>query len=1089
MVKGGLDRRGRFAPALPYLMLIAAPLTIFGSALVKGRIILSDTDSLFAHYPNLLFGLRSLLRGSLGLWNPYIFTGTDFSQSMHHHMLNPMWWVLVPFGEKHFLFGLTLFVFACYLASGFLAFRIARLFIDAWPATIVALTFQISGYAWFTTTADIAVPMSVAALLGSYLVLTFTDRSYFASFTWLSLSLLPITLSGHVGYIAAYLLVVGGALVFRQALVPDWRKWIPEALTVGLAAAFALTIALYRILPVIDFLRHDGSVLADGLRLPMEPSDAGYLFIPGVIPAAFGYTLHDSLRINEVLSVGRHIQFHATFYFGVVALLLLVLGLAGRAGRWGRIVAFACLFLAAAQTPVFPAASDLAALLSYPVLHGIVIKAAAAFSFLPMMIVVCRAVFADDRPAMDSAGIGGLFAIVAVSLVLLFLLYTKVMSTGSWPGVAPAITLMGGKVAVVALMLGALCLYLRWPLAAPMLTRFTDRVVVVCAALFALAAIVIFMTKLRTSHLVVYGLAYEVCGAVWAVVTLMICRRYAARPQLLQVERYGWLLIGLLAVVLVVLLIDLPTGSIRRPRSATAMAPLLSALRIVITAAVLGEIVMLWSRHAEGRTFFVIMLGLLAFGDLQSFNRTYGFMAAEPFVRQSRAYPPPATDTPTWLGAVPGDRRRSAANFISDPPPSGTSPTAAAVWQTSGGASLAATIDERFAAPVMRLTAPAGGTASALREVDVKVPLKRVALGGWVRASDKGVHLILQGDGAPQGSDSHSGSGQWEWLSLWVDLRQGTIARIGVERRGTGNVEVTGLRLISGKKVAPIVYPLDPAAPGDSASEAVNDFANYRVDRPHFLTGHPFGEVIANISVLYGLRTYGGVDSDVRADLRKLIAAFAPPDADWMPRYGILPKLDNERALAILGVRYHFDENGRPFRITKALPRFALFQNYEAVRDFDGAIELLRRESFDFETMVALEIGRDVAAPRQPGVIRQKVDYREVTVEHIELDLEAAAPSILLFNDGYSPHWRAQYNGRDVPIMRANGNFMAVLVPAGRGELVFRFRPEPFVTLVKLAVGLGAALAICVILTIVGAMRSRNARRVAMANAAAGGVR
>lgn len=1087
MVKSGLDGQGRFAPAVPYLVLVAAPLLIFGSALAKGRIILSDTDSLFGHYPNMLFGLRSLLQGGLGLWNPYIFAGADFSQSMHHHMLNPTWWILIPFGEKHFLFGLTLFVFGCYLASGILAFRIARLFVEALPATMVAVIFQISGYAWFTTTADIAVPMSVAALFSSYIVLTFADRSYFANFTWLWIGLLPITLAGHVVYIAAYLLVVGGALVIRMAFAPRWRIRLHEAATFGIATVLALATALYRIVPVIDFLRHDGSALAGGLRLPMESGDAGYMLLPGVIPAAFGYTLHDSLRINEVLGVGRHIQFHASLYFGVVALFLLVLGLAGRAGRWGRVAAVGCLFLVAAQAPVVPAIADLASLLSYPALHGIIIKAVAAFGFLPLMIVVCRACFAGDAPPMGSTGIGGLFAIVGAALMLLFLLYAKVMSAGSWLGVAPAITLSAGKVAVVALIVGALWLYLRWPPVAP--ARFTNGVIIACAALFALAAILIFATKLRTSHLVGYGLAYEACGAVWAVVTLMICRRYAARPQLLQAERYGWLLIGLLAVVLVVLLIDLPTGSIRRPRSATAMAPLLSALRIVITAAVLGEIVMLWSRHAESRAFFVIMLGLLAFGDLQSFNRTYGFMAAEPFVRQSRAYPPPATDTPTWLGAMPGDRRRSAANFISDPPPSGTSPPAAAVWQTSGGASLAAAIDERFAAPVMRLTAPARGAASAMREVDVKVPLKRVALGGWVRASDKGVHLILQGDGAPQGSDAHSGSGQWEWLSLWVDLRQGTIARIGVERRGAGNVEVTGLRLVSGKKVAPIVYPLDPAAPGDSALEAANDFANYRVDRPHFLTGHPFGEVIANISMLYGLRTYGGVDSDVRADLRKLLAAFAPSDVDWMPRYGILPKLDNARGLAILGVRYHFDENGRPFRITTALPRFALFQNYQAVRDFDGAIELLRRESFDFETTVALEIGQDVAPPQQPGAIRQKVDYREVTVEHIELDLEAAAPSILLFNDSYSPHWRAQYNGRDVPIMRANGNFMAVLVPAGRGKLVFRFRPELFLALAKLAVGLGALLAICVILTVAGAVRSRHARRATVADAIAGGGR
>ncbi|WP_119419034.1 hypothetical protein [Desertibaculum subflavum] len=1086
MMRGELDRRSRFAPVLPYLILIAAPLAIFGSALAKGRIILSDTDSLFAHYPNMLFGLRSLLQGSLGLWNPYIFAGTDFSQSMHHHMLNPMWWILVPFGEKHFLFGLTLFVFGCYLASGFLAFRIARLFIEAWPATIPAVIFQISGYAWFTTTVDIAVPMSVAALLSSYIVLTFANRSSFASFAWLSLSLLPITLAGHVVYIAAYLLVVAGALVVRLALAPNWQVRSREAVIFGVAAAFALTISLYRIVPVIEFLRHDGSALTGGLRLPVLPNDAGYLLLPGVVPAAFGYTLHDSLRINEALGVDLHIQFHASLYFGVVALFFLALALTGRAGQWARIVGFACLFLTAAQTPVVPAAADLAALLSYPVVHGIVIKAGAAFMFLLLMVLVCRACFAEAGPPMGLAGIGGLFAIVAICLVMLILLHTKVMSAGPWPDIAPAITLLSGKTAVVALLAGAVYFYLRWPLTVPGLARFTNGVIAVCVTLFAIAAIIVFATKLRSSHLVGYGFAYEACGVVWAVATLMICRRYAAQPQRLHIERHGRLLIGLLIVVLLVLLIDLPMGSIRRPRTAITFAPLLSALRIVVTAAALGEIVMLWSHHAESKRFFLVALCVLAFGDLQSFNRTYGFMAAEPFVRQSRAYPPPAAETPTWLGASVEERRRSAVNFIPDPPVSDTS---TAGWQTIGEARIATAADERFEAPVVRLTAERDGAASAVREFDVNVPVKRVALGGWVRAVDGGAHLVLQGDGAPRKSDAHSGSGQWEWLSTWVDLRHRNLVRIGVERDGAGSVDATGFRLVSGRKVAPTMYPLDPAALSAGAKVTANDFANYRVDRPHFLTGHPFGEVIANISMLYGLRTYGGVDSDVRADLRKWLTAFAPPGAGWMPRFGILPKLDNERGLAILGVRYHFDENGRPFRITEALPRFALFQNYQAVSDFDGAIELLRRESFDFETTVALEIGQDVVAPRQPGMSRQKVDYREISFEHILLDFEAAAPSILLFNDGYSPHWRAEYNGRDLPIFRANGNFMAVLVPAGRGELIFRFRPEPFLTLAKLAVGLGAILGICVFLAALGAVRGQRAHRAAAAGVAPGGGR
>ena len=50
-------------------------------------------------------------------------------------------------------------------------------------------------------------------------------------------------------------------------------------------------------------------------------------------------------------------------------------------------------------------------------------------------------------------------------------------------------------------------------------------------------------------------------------------------------------------------------------------------------------------------------------------------------------------------------------------------------------------------------------------------------------------------------------------------------------------------------------------------------------------------------------------------------------------------------------------------------------------------------------------------------------------------------PRILTFLDPHYPGWRASLDGEPVPILLANDAFKAVVVPAGRHEVEFVFRP------------------------------------------------
>jgi uncharacterized membrane protein YfhO len=55
--------------------------------------------------------------------------------------------------------------------------------------------------------------------------------------------------------------------------------------------------------------------------------------------------------------------------------------------------------------------------------------------------------------------------------------------------------------------------------------------------------------------------------------------------------------------------------------------------------------------------------------------------------------------------------------------------------------------------------------------------------------------------------------------------------------------------------------------------------------------------------------------------------------------------------------------------------------------------------------------------------------------------VDADRPAMLVVSYGWLDGWQATVDGRDVPVVRANGLVLGVPVPAGRHEVRFRFVP------------------------------------------------
>lgn len=115
--------------------------------------------------------------------------------------------------------------------------------------------------------------------------------------------------------------------------------------------------------------------------------------------------------------------------------------------------------------------------------------------------------------------------------------------------------------------------------------------------------------------------------------------------------------------------------------------------------------------------------------------------------------------------------------------------------------------------------------------------------------------------------------------------------------------------------------------------------------------------------------------------------------------------------------------------------------------------------------------GATVAKASTPSTYTEgKARISAETLNSVDIDVDAPTPGFLSLGYIYRPFWRALVNGKRVPVLRANGMFMAVAV--GQGASTVRFTYIPWDVYSGYAVS-GATLLTCLGL----AWKQRNRRR------------
>ncbi|MCK5483548.1 MAG: YfhO family protein [Gemmatimonadetes bacterium] len=156
----------------------------------------------------------------------------------------------------------------------------------------------------------------------------------------------------------------------------------------------------------------------------------------------------------------------------------------------------------------------------------------------------------------------------------------------------------------------------------------------------------------------------------------------------------------------------------------------------------------------------------------------------------------------------------------------------------------------------------------------------------------------------------------------------------------------------------------------------------------------------------------------------------------------------------------------RIYEIPDPVERLYLVGHYE-VRDGPvGALRRVLEDDFALGDRAVLEEDLQLDLdPEAAGEVLSRSDH----ANRVTAQVSASGPMLAVLSDRWYPGWKARVNGAEAPVLRANGVFMAVPVPAGVSDLEFRFAPRSIL--------LGAAISLAGLLALTAAwITARNQR-------------
>jgi hypothetical protein len=147
------------------------------------------------------------------------------------------------------------------------------------------------------------------------------------------------------------------------------------------------------------------------------------------------------------------------------------------------------------------------------------------------------------------------------------------------------------------------------------------------------------------------------------------------------------------------------------------------------------------------------------------------------------------------------------------------------------------------------------------------------------------------------------------------------------------------------------------------------------------------------------------------------------------------------------------------FEFTGALPRAKLYSNWQVNTNDQAVLKTLADLNFDPAKTVLISIPQK----NLPGVATNEnsgtVEFKSYAPKHLVFTANATAPSVLLLNDKYDPHWSVTVDGKPAELLRCNFIMRGVYLTPGQHLVEFRFwLPNGPLYVTLTAVGIGILL-------------------------------
>jgi hypothetical protein len=124
----------------------------------------------------------------------------------------------------------------------------------------------------------------------------------------------------------------------------------------------------------------------------------------------------------------------------------------------------------------------------------------------------------------------------------------------------------------------------------------------------------------------------------------------------------------------------------------------------------------------------------------------------------------------------------------------------------------------------------------------------------------------------------------------------------------------------------------------------------------------------------------------------------------------------------------------------------------------DAAYRLLSDARFHPRDEVALPVDAGLAESPPRGAVH----WLNRSPQAFSLAVSTDRPAALVLSNFWYPSWKATVDGRETPILRADGALQAILLNAGNHSVDFRFDPGLFYgALAACLCGLAALLGLC----------------------------